>query len=569
MVVKGAGSNWNVRVALVTSVVIGCADSIWNGTVLSTFVYELGHSNKFVGFVEAAIGLVQLVVAVPIGAYADSKKDGTSRKVFVTKLGCPCTATAAIATTACVYFLAFVREDHLSKELLKCGLVGVMMLWGATESVVMGPFQALFADSLPTGARSDYYSYLYGGYIFSSCTGPALSIAMFALWGNDWSAKRLAKVLIVGMALELFAAPFFLLFRESAVLGAEADEVNADQRSDDDDGTTFVISSSREAAAEEEDEDASSETTTPSSPSSPTTPPPSPVQKKKTKKKEVPKYASIFGWRMETAAFVPWTMFLSSLLAALGSGMTVKFFPLYFKNAVGLSPIQVQVVYTLVPLAMCCGMGLAQALHPRIGRVQTIFLLHTTAVGLLLSMIVLDKVGAAPWTIVLVYVVRTALANCTYPLEESILMDFVPRDTRARWKSVESIASFGWCGSALIGGVIADGFSYVTTFGATAALQLVAAVVGLSLVLVVPRKERDLRQFVDRDDDHHHHREDGSDRSMDFHSEDDAITTASSDDMNNIRISLPSVSQQAAAAARKNQAPHDDDDDLQEPLLSL
>jgi hypothetical protein len=38
--------------------------------------------------------------------------------------------------------------------------------------------------------------------------------------------------------------------------------------------------------------------------------------------------------------------------------------------------------------------------------------------------------------------------NCTYPLEESILMDFVPSDTRARWKSLDSISVFGWCGAA-------------------------------------------------------------------------------------------------------------------------
>lgn len=34
----------------------------------------------------------------------------------------------------------------------------------------------------------------------------------------------------------------------------------------------------------------------------------------------------------------------------------------------------------------------------------------------------------------LIWQVRTTLMNCTYPIEESILMDFVPADTRARWK---------------------------------------------------------------------------------------------------------------------------------------
>jgi hypothetical protein len=50
--------------------------------------------------------------------------------------------------------------------------------------------------------------------------------------------------------------------------------------------------------------------------------------------------------------------------------------------------------------------------------------------------------------------------NSTYAIQESVLMDFVPKSTRARWKSLESVASFGWCGSAVLGGVLADASSY-------------------------------------------------------------------------------------------------------------
>ena len=39
-------------------------------------------------------------------------------------------------------------------------------------------------------------------------------------------------------------------------------------------------------------------------------------------------------------------------------------------------------------------------------------------------------------------------------------MDFVPKETRARWKSLDSISQFGWCGSAAPGGWLADKYSY-------------------------------------------------------------------------------------------------------------
>eukprot|EP00470_Lotharella_oceanica_P010938 CAMPEP_0170191402 /NCGR_PEP_ID=MMETSP0040_2-20121228/51625_1 /TAXON_ID=641309 /ORGANISM="Lotharella oceanica, Strain CCMP622" /LENGTH=62 /DNA_ID=CAMNT_0010439475 /DNA_START=16 /DNA_END=200 /DNA_ORIENTATION=- len=57
-----------------------------------------------------------------------------------------------------------------------------------------------------------------------------------------------------------------------------------------------------------------------------------------------------------------------------------------------------------------------------------------------------DSVTNSKYIIVPIYVIRTGVMNCTYPLDESILMDFCPKEKRARWKSLESIAAFGWCG---------------------------------------------------------------------------------------------------------------------------
>ena len=71
-------------------------------------------------------------------------------------------------------------------------------------------------------------------------------------------------------------------------------------------------------------------------------------------------------------------------------------------------------------------------------------------------------------------------------------MDFVPSSTRARWKALESISMFGWCGSAGLGGFLADqpGVGYVGTFKYTAALQALGTLTQCSLVLVVPLFEK-------------------------------------------------------------------------------
>ena len=68
-------------------------------------------------------------------------------------------------------------------------------------------------------------------------------------------------------------------------------------------------------------------------------------------------------------------------------------------------------------------------------------------------------------------------------------MDNVPSNQRARWKALESIASFGWTGSALVGGLLSDEHSYQFTFSITATMQLC----GCLLLLVI-------RPFVEAED---------------------------------------------------------------------
>ena len=43
-----------------------------------------------------------------------------------------------------------------------------------------------------------------------------------------------------------------------------------------------------------------------------------------------------------TRKVIPYVMFASSLLTAFGSGMTIKFFPLFFKNQLMMAPANVQ-----------------------------------------------------------------------------------------------------------------------------------------------------------------------------------------------------------------------------------
>ena len=80
--------------------------------------------------------------------------------------------------------------------------------------------------------------------------------------------------------------------------------------------------------------------------------------------------------------------------------------------------------------------------------------------------------------------------NCTYPLSTSLLMDVVPAKSRARWQSLNSVVRFGWCGSAAVGGILADKYGYAKTFLFTAGLQTVGLCVLLTVYPLVPRMEK-------------------------------------------------------------------------------
>ena len=63
-----------------------------------------------------------------------------------------------------------------------------------------------------------------------------------------------------------------------------------------------------------------------------------------------------------------------------------------------------------------------------------IYLVRTTLMNCTYPIEEFPHLAGAPSRSFLIWQVRTTLMNCTYPIEESILMDFVPADTRARWK---------------------------------------------------------------------------------------------------------------------------------------
>jgi len=459
--------NHNVFLNLLLSVLYGISNSLWSGTAYVVYLKKMGHgSNAPVGNIEAVSGLASLLCAFPIGYLADTM----GRSVVIRAGGILLFVTAMLQ----IGILEWVGTDFGDDDDVEGGigssnasnkhnvalwLMGaIMVFWGLGDGVVNGPCQALYADSTPEGERSTYFTYQFACYLSASAVGPLVSIIMFQTLGDEWDIYHLRIVIYVGLGMEVCNAWLMMMFDDNKALDTEEDRIGGD--------TNISDASGDDNPSEQLDDEIEDISLSSGSLSSQT-----PLQKRQ--------------------EWVPYLVFISGLVSSLGSGMTVKFFPLFFKDEVGMSPSQVQIIYVLVPLVMVVlGALCTKIASAGVGRVQTNALYNLGGISLLLCMVIFKSyLDVHPFYLVPIYVLRTGLMNATYPLCESILMDFVPKDRRARWKSLDSVASFGWCGSAAFGGWLADKYDYTHTFLVTAIFQIVALGFWCCLVPLVPRIE--------------------------------------------------------------------------------
>ena len=191
-----------------------------------------------------------------------------------------------------------------------------------------------------------------------------------------------------------------------------------------------------------------------------------------------------------THQYIPHVIIFSDLISGFGSGMTVKFFPLFFSQKLKLSPIATNSIYIAVPVFMTVMSLCAQTLSKRYGRVQISMVYAYVGAVALFGMYVLGQVSNddwAEWPLIAVlplYFISTA-QHCVRPLKKSILMDYVPKHQRARWNSLDSVTRFGWSGSAVVGGWIVDHWSYSGSFFITAIIQILAATMLITLIRLV------------------------------------------------------------------------------------
>lgn len=434
--------NRNVVLTILVSIISGISASIFEGAILVGFVFVMTGSNADAGYVEASQGVAELVMALPIGYLAD--KYPRSR---VIKFGGVLVVIASALTYYAVWRGSTTADNATEAYYL---LMIALGLWGTVDGISYGPMQALYADSTLRGMRSEYYAYLYVAWILSTIVGPVISI-VYLNGESGWELPMLRNVIFIGITFQLSGVVLFFLFDDSKALPEPDDDVDAEDVAD---VLVTSASSSRLCCSSSQ--------------------------------------LRFF------EPYVPHTVFIASLVMAIGSGLTVQFFPLFFKNTCHMTPSEVQGIYVVIPIAMVISSFACQRTAQSIGRVQTTIIFKIIGLVALFVMVFLKDYHDNWRVMVPIFVVRTAFMNATYPLEESILMDTVPKDQRARWKSLESVASCGWCGSAALGGFLSDKHGYPFTFLITGVIQMVSTIMWIVLIPVVPDEGAHLEAQQDK-----------------------------------------------------------------------
>jgi len=173
---------------------------------------------------------------------------------------------------------------------------------------------------------------------------------------------------------------------------------------------------------------------------------------------------------------------VSTTVTSIGAGMTVKFFPLFFRVEYGFSPRDLCLLSFTYPLAMAAMQKVSLAASVKMGRMEASILFHFLGTATLFALCV-----AKPLYLALpLYFLRGALMNAKQPIITAITMDLVTSDMRGRWSSIQSIAGFSWSGSAFIGGWVAQSSGYRASFAVTAVVYTVAGLMFVPLLFMFP-----------------------------------------------------------------------------------
>lgn len=442
----------NITPILIYTFIVFSARSLWNQSVISAYVYLLKSEDpKFVGALTGLMGISQLFTSFPAGYLADKY-----RRDFMLKIGSIVGFIAAVST-----FFAARSENFI---LLGCALAIWGLFWGICNTTTT----ALFADSIPKGSRSYWFTQRSMIRSLGGSCGPIMALVMFLRLGDDWNTTQCATVICIGQMLSIPALALLCFMNDDYCINHEDNSTpGTEDETNHDDNNERELDVDELADVEEASEGENNGH-------------PGVMTSESVSQKNIQCIPS--------ERVIPVLVALSDVLGGLASGMSIRYFPIFFLENLKLSPVNVQVIFIASTLCMTGMTRVSQWTGTKLGRIQATLIFKWTGVVLFFVMISCFDNGFPPLIICIIFVIRFSVMNAPGALTRSVLMDNVPRHERAKWSALESVTMFSWSGSAVIGGILVNWNGILFNFTCTAWFQLISTI---PLVFVSGRVRRE------------------------------------------------------------------------------
>jgi MFS family permease len=425
--------------------------SMWGQSVLSVFVFLLKRNHpECVGIVTGVMGVSQVLASLPPATFCRSRRD---RRLKLASL----VGIAAVATT----FLALWQLDY-------SWLLGASILWGIMWGISDAALNDLFMDSIPTSRRSHYYKRASSVIRLGNLTGPLVAIVIFRYMGEEqWSLRGCSLVMMVGLAICLPGLGILCSLREEPEQHDPPPEVHCQDYNHQDTNSTTndLLGQARESAIRQQEARLASDVDPMESVSN-----------------------QICHCKPNIA--IPTLVTIADALSEIASGLSLRYFPIFFVDQLRLSPVQVQVLQMVTPFGSAILKKFARSLARRYGpsRVSAVF--QWMFVLLLVSMVIFYKQGRPVLLVCTLYIFHASMMNSTSALSRSIVSDAVPKEDMGKWNALEPLHMLLWSGSAILGGILVYFYGVLLNFYVSAGLQLLASLPLLALFTSDASEER-------------------------------------------------------------------------------
>jgi MFS family permease len=422
--------NYNVKLVFAFYATSSLGRGIWMGNVLSLYISIFVTDLTFLGMQDnELLGLTSVAsgLFMTIFVFPAGALADKYRRDLILK----------IASIFGVAGLIILIISNIFTPVVNFTLILVSMAcWGLFNALARPSLESIFADSVESGYRSKLYSWGHMIRQAAMALGPFINVGLFAIFGNVHNLVVYRRVMAIGYAISFISIAIMMFFKDrksldkkSEAIAEEVTKVNGDAR------TNRMANMDSSKAAK----------------------------------------------------LIPILLVSGNVIIGIGAGMTIKYFPVFFKEVYVLAPMSIQAIMGATSLATGLMALSSQKISLKLGRVQTIFLVQFIATSCLLVISVYPHIGI----LIPIFIMRGSFMNAAQPLSRSIIMDIIPKKNRGKWNSVEAIAwGLFWNASAFIGGFLVGDNRFALCF-ITTTFVYILGLVPIILLMPLVGKERE------------------------------------------------------------------------------